>query len=1086
MPRMQMPTLPRVIYRPRLEKIMEIALDKRFTLVSGSPGQGKTTLVIDVLDRLPYDVFWYSLDPNNANTSKFIRKLLIFLKELASIPVTEAKFLCSSSIEETSTALADFLYDIPFKDGLFIVLDDFHKVEESSDFDIFVQLLMSKVPSDLHFIIISRNELQWELAQKKVQREMMEIDNSQLTFTPEETINFFKDIYDMNLTAGQLSRILSLTEGWVAAMVLMGDKLSSEWDNSEIISMDTVGVLNKMPELTSYMEQEIYNNLSSEQQNALLATSIVDQLPYDLASHLSGESGAIVLDDLISKNMLVFSTSRAHKTYRYHTFWKAFLVLKATDTWGEERMWELHKQAGAYFFEQENWKEAFYHYVEGQDVENAIIVLKSSGPEILDFDLADQLQLLVGTIPLEKMKEDPWFQFAFACSVRFRDPALCHYYLQRALEGFRTNADSKGQLQVLCLNTEVLMFFPGDLHHMQHLLAENSTRSNPEKLSDLRIGAYKNIYAAMSHCYLTGQLNEAIRLGEEARRISFALQDTTLKHWSCWALALASSFIGNFNVAQKRLAEALQAIDQADDIMSVFIPYMAGVNADFMGEFEAAHSFLKDAHKKSQKLKMEALDFYINNYASYAALYRGDIQLSEKLLNEMGDIIAMCLVGENDHLQSYFWSWKGYHAFVRNQNHEAVALGRQALRFRDRAGGEIYFVHCHLVLGAALTEIGNFKESEYHLLEALRRSTAMGSTFFQSSCYVELAILYDIVGNEELFAEYIEKAFKLAMEKSYYHFFMWRDDRIARIISLTKDQDEFRSYTKELCSRRYNKVDQIEPDDGVTIEMNRMKPVKLFMLGSLIIDNQGTTHKNVGLKKAIYLLTLLAIKSAPISMEIIIEEMWPERDIKLAKNNFHYTLNRLRNFLGNNELIKVKDGLCSINVDKCWTDIQHFNGLNKMASDLCNSNKKQEAVDLLNEAIQIYRGELLEGDNLGALLSIEREALSKQYHHSLVTLGRLLLELGRYDEAVNVLTQACSASFADENSHRLQMLIHYALGNQWQALQIYNTLYQYLASEFESRPHRITNELRDLITDGKNHSVSDIMKWLFQENRNEH
>ena len=138
---------------------------------------------------------------------------------------------------------------------------------------------------------------------------------------------------------------------------------------------------------------------------------------------------------------------------------------------------------------------------------------------------------------------------------------------------------------------------------------------------------------------------------------------------------------------------------------------------------------------------------------------------------------------------------------------------------------------------------------------------------------------------------------------------------------------------------------------------------------------------------------------------------------------------------------------------------------------------------MLTKANQLYRGELLAGENLGALLTLERQALSKKHHQCLSMRGRLLLELGWYEEAVNVLTLACSASFADENSVRMLMLAYYSLGNQWQALQTYTNFRQYLRSEMGTKPHRTTTELRDLIRNGENPSLSETLKWISHDAR---
>jgi len=1080
----QIPVLPKVIQRPRLEELIKNALDKNLILITGSPGQGKTTLVANVLQRLPNDIFWYSLDKTDLNPLKFIGDLKSFLQYFT---FTKDADVDSNSIdhdENIPATLEELLKNISITDDLFIVLDNFQVVANSEEFDVIVQSILSNASPNLHVIIISREEPHWNLSQIKLQRKLLEIDNRQLSFLPDEVSGFFKEIYDLSFSPEQISRLSEFIAGWTPVMVLLGEFLFKEGYDSEILNLDAAGFFQRIPELSVYLEQECYNSLSSEQQDFLLKTSIVNKLSYDLIHHLVGEKGEPVFDQLIAKNLLICFVEKEDRVYRKHPLWQLFLIQKTEEAWGRDKIQELHRKAGEYFCIQEHWKKAIYHYVQGRDLERAIEVLKRSGPEVLDFKLADELQSLVNIYP-----DDPWLKFAFACSVRFRDPAICHHYLQQALEEFRNMKDTKGEVQALCLSIEVFVFFPGDLHKMKDLLADTSSYNRSKKSSDLRINAYKNVYAAMAHCWLTGQLEEAVRLGESARRISIILQDKNLMLWACWATALASSFIGNFKVAEKRLKTALTIIDspEIDDIISVFIPYMVGLNADFMGEFGVAHSFLEEAHKKAEKLKMEALGFYINNYASYSALYRGDTQLCEKLLNDMGDFIGMCMVGEHGHLSSFFWAWRGHYMYVTGQYHEAIALTSQALRIRKKVGGEVYHIQCHLVLGGALREAGNLEESEYHLLEALKRSTSIGSYFYQASCYLQLAMLYDVLNREELFFRYIDDAFKLAMEKSFFHFFMWRDDKMARIITQTRDKDQYRGYIKELYRRRFTSNVRIPTpnEDKFSVKQASLKPIKIHMLGQLVIDINGTIYKNIGLKKAMNLLTLLAVKSAPVSMELIIEEMWPDRDIKLAKNNFHYTLNRLRNFLGNPELIILKDGLCSLNLDKCWIDVRHFKKLNERAKQLISLNKKSEASDLLQESSRVYRGDLLEGESLGPFLSIERNALAKYSYDSLVTLGTLLLELGNYEKAVNILTEACFKAFADEDAYRLLMLAHYECGHQWQALQTYNKLDNYLASELDASPHPKTKKLRNLIRDGIDQPIPVLIKWLLQKDKSE-
>jgi DNA-binding SARP family transcriptional activator len=170
-------------------------------------------------------------------------------------------------------------------------------------------------------------------------------------------------------------------------------------------------------------------------------------------------------------------------------------------------------------------------------------------------------------------------------------------------------------------------------------------------------------------------------------------------------------------------------------------------------------------------------------------------------------------------------------------------------------------------------------------------------------------------------------------------------------------------------------------------------------------------------------------------------------------------------------------------MDKIMVDIRQFNSLNERAAKSIDSNQVSEAIGLLKESIKLYRGNLLEGESLGPLLSIESASVEKTIFGSFVALGKLLLQTGEYEEALSILSKATAISFADENLYRLLMLVYYALCNPGQALQIYNKLEKYFAAEFQTSPHRKTRELRDLIREGTDQSISYLIRWLSREDQ---
>ncbi len=246
------------------------------------------------------------------------------------------------------------------------------------------------------------------------------------------------------------------------------------------------------------------------------------------------------------------------------------------------------------------------------------------------------------------------------------------------------------------------------------------------------------------------------------------------------------------------------------------------------------------------------------------------------------------------------------------------------------------------------------------------------------------------------------------------------------------------------------------------------------MLGTAILEINGEVI-DLGSRRAVYLLSLLCTREEPISMDKILEEMWPDWDYHTARNNFYFTLHRLRKFLNNKDLIPFKNGQCWIESELFWTDIKQFDLLVEESRRLLNSNQKNRALAMLTHASALYRGELLEGMELGPILALEKETMAKKYCVSLVATGQILLEIGDYHRAVEVLTQASLNAFADEQLYRLLMLAYYASGNRRQALEIYQNFSQFLDEEMGAQPQKATRQLRDLIRSGQDISITEIV-----------
>lgn len=104
-------------------------------------------------------------------------------------------------------------------------------------------------------------------------------------------------------------------------------------------------------------------------------------------------------------------------------------------------------------------------------------------------------------------------------------------------------------------------------------------------------------------------------------------------------------------------------------------------------------------------------------------------------------------------------------------------------------------------------------------------------------------------------------------------------------------------------------------------------------------------------------------------------------------------------------------------------------------------------------------------------VELERERLRQLRLHALEAVGRRLLRLGRYAEALDAALTAVAHEPVRESAHRLTMQIHLAEGNPAEALRQYDLLERILDDELGVAP---SEEVHELLIDLRHRTPSAV------------
>jgi len=192
--------------------------------------------------------------------------------------------------------------------------------------------------------------------------------------------------------------------------------------------------------------------------------------------------------------------------------------------------------------------------------------------------------------------------------------------------------------------------------------------------------------------------------------------------------------------------------------------------------------------------------------------------------------------------------------------------------------------------------------------------------------------------------------------------------------------------------------------------------------------------------------------------------LWPDVSTKELRNTFHTCMKHLRRALGGSDWVLLADGGYSIGRPLgLWYDVEHFE---TAAKDALACEATPDIIPGLVEAAGRYNGDFLVDVAAGSWADGPREQLRRRYEQVMVTLGRLLGQSERYEEAAEAFARLVEHDPFLEVAHRGLMRCHAALGNRARALRQYQELSELISSEMGSTPAQETTALYESLLRG--------------------
>jgi DNA-binding SARP family transcriptional activator len=215
------------------------------------------------------------------------------------------------------------------------------------------------------------------------------------------------------------------------------------------------------------------------------------------------------------------------------------------------------------------------------------------------------------------------------------------------------------------------------------------------------------------------------------------------------------------------------------------------------------------------------------------------------------------------------------------------------------------------------------------------------------------------------------------------------------------------------------------------------------------------------------LLSTLAIRGHEgVERDDLVEAVWPDSERSLGVQSLNTLVYSLRRMLGDSlhqgPPVVHGNGRYRLNTEGgVSVDVVDFDHEIDCGDRLMRAGEIEAAMELYENAIVIYRGDLTVGRYVGEVL--ERERLRARYLSLWAHLGDHHYASGQYEEALANALSLLRNDPCREDAHRMVMRCYVRLGQRAQALRQYRACVHALDDEFGARPETETSVLFELI-----------------------
>ena len=421
------------------------------------------------------------------------------------------------------------------KQNITLVIDDFHLVEGQKAKNFVIQLF-EKIPSHVHFIISSRNHPKLNFSRLKLADNLQQIDHYDLMLNECQIQALSKKVIGSELKPMQLSKLLSVTEGWCAGVKIA--LLAMHEHGEQGLAVFNGG----QPDMMEYFATEVYQHLPEEIKKFFLISSLLERFNTDLCQTLfKDQDSQSIISDLLSRSAFIIEEKSNPGWYRYHSLLIDFINKKRNEYYEPVQLEELHQICMNACMDLGEYEMAVFHGARGNDYARYNKILILACETWLKLGEFTHIIKALDELPEQQLFTHDQFPIIYAYSLilsrRFNQAQFFLSLLSEAkpIETVRSDL-FKGDVEFLWLSLKLLQQDIEKLDKEIVLRLLNDSYLSEARIFSLIIAAYFELQ--------NGNLKEAMKLSMQAKTVMAKKGYVFLESYADLLIALCDRYMG--------------------------------------------------------------------------------------------------------------------------------------------------------------------------------------------------------------------------------------------------------------------------------------------------------------------------------------------------------------------------------------------------------------------------------------------------------------------------------------------------------------------------------------------------------------